>query len=548
MRLLKFNGQKVDIDEQTAIGIDVQAFDIRTPSATKINVSNNFTIPKTVNNLKLVGFAGQAYEMNNAVYEPIYVNYWIDNEHLIKDGKLKVEVSNRIECFIYSKSDIWDDLKKYAYADFVADLIEWLDIPKLGTESNVSFQDFLIPYTENTEGISLPLTMGNLFNQLANETEYFEDKTKIWVNALVNVESSLRESNGGHFFIYAKTIFDFLADKYNVDFHTDGGGVTGNVFDDEYILRMLTPLKNLTIRLNANGYYFINDIDSTYLTPSIFAPEKDLKYCDGKSVFDIVDGFFKHFNIIKTEKDDNIYLRRFDGILDFGRIVNFSSNLSGEPTFKPTVEGLAQQNLITFKNIFPTGAPTFNSKTILCNNTNIDAKVTILEIDCYVPSLIEGVGGNIINLSNKEAFKVPTWLIRDEFQNSNYTDIFFNAIGTGQQSASLRLFGLSIYSLANEYNLYAAIVARPKYFEVKKWLSLADIIDFDFFNQYYIKELGASFLVNKIKGFNPDKSKEPTTLELILSSYAAPIMLKDIDYYIDGLGEMFIDVEGDFFI
>lgn len=103
MRLLKFNGKIVDIDEQTAIGIDVQAFDIRTPSATKINVSNNFSIPKTVNNLKLVGFAGQAYEMSNAVYEPIFVNYYIDNEHLIKDGKLKVEISNRIECFIYSK-------------------------------------------------------------------------------------------------------------------------------------------------------------------------------------------------------------------------------------------------------------------------------------------------------------------------------------------------------------------------------------------------------------------------------------------------------------
>jgi hypothetical protein len=46
MRLLRFNGQDIDIDEQTSIGIDIQCFDIKSPLQRKINISNSFTIPR----------------------------------------------------------------------------------------------------------------------------------------------------------------------------------------------------------------------------------------------------------------------------------------------------------------------------------------------------------------------------------------------------------------------------------------------------------------------------------------------------------------------
>ena len=64
-------------------------------------------------------------------------------------------------------------------------------------------------------------------------------------------------------------------------------------------------------------------------------------------------------------------------------------------------------------------------------------------------------------------------------------------------------------------SLMDSILAYPKFYEIKKWLTISDIRGFEFFKQYYISELNGSFFVNKIKGFNPDKSKDPTTIELI---------------------------------
>ena len=55
MRLLKINGFDVDIDDSTAIGVTLQAYDIKDPSKRKTNITNSFTIPITSNNNKIFG-------------------------------------------------------------------------------------------------------------------------------------------------------------------------------------------------------------------------------------------------------------------------------------------------------------------------------------------------------------------------------------------------------------------------------------------------------------------------------------------------------------
>lgn len=56
MRILKINGKFADIDEKTAIGIDAQSYDVSNPSGRKVNVSNDFDIPLTSNNQKIIGY------------------------------------------------------------------------------------------------------------------------------------------------------------------------------------------------------------------------------------------------------------------------------------------------------------------------------------------------------------------------------------------------------------------------------------------------------------------------------------------------------------
>ena len=68
MRLLYINNQLADIDEETAIGIDFQAYDLKDPAKRKLNTSNSFTIPKTANNLNILG--------NPDNHRPLF---WVDD-------------------------------------------------------------------------------------------------------------------------------------------------------------------------------------------------------------------------------------------------------------------------------------------------------------------------------------------------------------------------------------------------------------------------------------------------------------------------------------
>ena len=128
MRLLRINDIDVDIDDQTAIGIDFQSYDIKEPGKNFINISNTFTIPLTANNKAIFGNAQDPQSLATDIYEESICNYWIDNEQLIKNSKCRVEeIQDRISIFIFEKDDIWDTLKGVKWNDFIPDFITWLE-------------------------------------------------------------------------------------------------------------------------------------------------------------------------------------------------------------------------------------------------------------------------------------------------------------------------------------------------------------------------------------------------------------------------------------
>jgi len=91
------------------------------------------------------------------------------------------------------------------------------------------------------------------------------------------------------------------------------------------------------------------------------------------------------------------------------------------------------------------------------------------------------------------------------------------------------------------------MIEYPKVYEIKKWLTLNDIYNLRFFRQYYVRQLNGSYFINKISGFNPDKSKEPTTIELIKISDKTPTPTFDFDYWVDGFNNKFTDGFGNYF-
>jgi hypothetical protein len=630
MRIFKINDQLVDLDEKTAIGITFQAYDMKDPGKRKVNISNTFTIPATANNMAIIGFAGNVHSNDTTIYDVMYCDYYIDNEHIIKNSKVRIqEVSDRISLFVFQKDDIWEALKLYKWADFVPEFLTWLQTSKgYYSESsyfNGTFESFITTLSGHTTGLVLPMYFGNLYNAVYNkigETKtfnYSESQTSFafiaeFTYLITNWDSSgssnvisVTESggeityplliekglsysfdieketpdesaelsffgfdvyiedttniclkyypielsepaNGGHICAYVKTIVDFLESKYDINFCVNESGITANIWDDPYASAIYVPIRDIDIKFHYTGlavtgyYYAITDGGK-------FLPGEDLQDKPEKTLYDLINAFMQHFNIIKDdieiEGNPAIRLARFDDMKTLASVVKFSGKLSGTPKFKPYIDGYAIENYIKFDSIYPEGDPLINSRTIICDNKNLDATKELFTIDAYIPSFVDITGGVVPDLSTQESFKTFVFLI-----SSGITTEAINvSISSDSEPivASLQLPKAAIYSLASEYKFIDEIIQHPKYYEIEKWLTLKDIQSIEFFKQYYIQELNGSYFINKISGFNPDKSNSPTKLELLWISNQAVIDFLDLKYYTDGIGNTFTDGLGNKF-
>ena len=568
MRLLRINGSNVDIDEQTAIGIDLQSYDIKNPGQKKIAISNTFSVPITANNLHIIGNPHDPQSEATATYDLMTCSYWIGNDIVIENARVKVtSIKDRISLFVYEKLTIWDELKNYLWTDFISDYVEWLYTAKslpsaTAPASPVILQDFLVPYVDATlsqnYGIVLPMYLGNLYRyDPLGGTSYVEDKNTIYLRYFENGDE--KTSNGGHFCTYIKTIFEFFEYKYSVNFLVDES-VNGNIWQDAIASQMIVPIRELILYnyftgTSPIGYYF--GVSSDYPTYYQFSPDTDTRDKAGKTMYEFVTAFMQYFNIVKDEfyigDEKVIRLARFDDLTTSATVVDWSGKIQGTPEFMPYIDGLAQSNIIKHKSIFENGDELINSREITCLNQNIDSRKDLFEIDNYIPafislkSLFSPLNPDVVpDLSQSESFKTFEFFLLD---GETYDDIdvkikFYTTIAV-EYTATFKLQKAALYSLASEYTLYESINQYPKVYKAKKWLTLNDIRNFEFFKEYWIQELGASFFVNKISGFNPDKSNEATTIELIKTGNRKPLDIEGLELYVDGTGDLFTDGTGD---
>ena len=91
MRILYINNILIDIDDNTAIGIDIQSYDVKNPAVNKFKVSNSFSIPITNNNLKAIGFIGRQFSTSKTIYNELLCDYYVNNTQFIKKAKVRIE-------------------------------------------------------------------------------------------------------------------------------------------------------------------------------------------------------------------------------------------------------------------------------------------------------------------------------------------------------------------------------------------------------------------------------------------------------------------------
>jgi len=547
MRLLRFNGQKIDIDSKTAIGITYQSYDITDISKRKTTLSNSFTIPSTDNNRKITGYADNPQSTDLSIYDKFICDYWVDNEQLITSANIQIkEISGgRLKIFVHEKGEFWDEIKDYSYPTFVADFLEWLrttkGIPAQTDDGTTfftgTFEEFIAGYTNTTENLILPYYFGNLFRYEPNGegTGFLETEDEIYLSGVI--------SKGGHFCSFIKTIFEFLEFKFNIDFETS----SGVIWQDQYISQGYIPIRDLTV-INIS----ISTQWAFYNTPSSVHPfepyKEDVIERLDKSMYGFVNTFIHTYDIILDEQYVNdiltISMRRFDDIKDGAVVKDFSDNIVLDKIkFIPSVKGFNQINKIKYGTVFPGGDENQGAKTIVCNNKNLELNKTLFSIDSYYANIIENTQlESVVDLTSEESLSTFVFLISNGVTNNS---IGVNISNIYRTTSKLQI--AAIYGISGEYTFIEEILAYPRFYQIEKWLTISDIIGLKSFQQYYIRQLNGSFFINKISGFNPDKSNKPTKIELIKVSDKTPVPDYILEFFVDGTDVPFVDGTGDYF-
>jgi len=517
MRLLKFNNEIVDIDEKTAIGIDLQAYDVAEPGSRKVAASNKFTIPLTANNLRIIGFAGNPQSISTTVYSSLVCNYWNQNKQLIRSGTARItEVGERISVFAFEKSAVWTLMQDFTWGDFQEEFITWLQeekgLPSAAAPFVGTFANFLAPYIAATEGVVLPFIIGTLGLYDPDDGENFvEDLGSLYLKYDRTYLGANINGHGGHFCAYCKSIFEFIEDKYEVDFST-AGAEAYNIFSDVVAEAMYTPIRNLSIQHTLTGFYFLFDDQSKFLPEDTTVDKVD------KTLYDFTKAFFQYFNCLidrvnTLDGTEKYLIRRFDDITN-APVIDLSGKFTGIATFLPVIENYNQNNWIKFSGIYEGGDPLTNSKKIVCNNRNLDVGASdegLIDIDVYIPDGFVAGGDIVLDLSAPETLSSFSFFVSlgnaSTYVKSMQEDV--------EVSTPVILKIARVYALTDEYNTLASMAAYPVFYKVKRWLTLNEVDSLVYFARYYIKELNGYFFLNKIEGYNPEKSTEATKIELI---------------------------------
>lgn len=506
-QLIKINGEYIDIDDRTAIGIDFVSYDIKEPSVRYSSVSNSFSIPKTKNNLNILGFAGIPQSLYDTVYSKLEFDYYVGNEQIIRNGIASItEIGDRIKMFASSREDIWAQFKNESWIQFQADFINWMQVnkglPSISNTYTGSFTDFIEQYRNSTEGLYLPYFVSNLYLE-GSET----------VGAVQLQKESSVNSLGGHWCVYLNTIFEFIEDFYEVDFSiTDTFDY--NIFNDAIASLMYTPLRNLYVyHVSATEFYFEFKDDIPFLPEAGLSIDKE-----DKTLYDFVKVYLQTFNILvdrelKSDGSTKFKLRRFDDILN-ADVELWDSGFTGKQTFKPSIENWNQNNYIKYSAIYEGGNSLINSKYIECKNKNIDVGKTedsLFDIDAYIPAQLAAGGGSVPDLSVADSFNEFTFFISGgDFSSTVRCE------SNGFNLSTVKLLKIAqLYSLDSEYTTVESMLEYPVYYSAERWVNLQNVLDLEYFKLYLIPELGGYYFLNKISGYNPSKSARPTKIELI---------------------------------
>lgn len=546
MRLLRINGEIADIDEDTAIGIDLQAYDFKDPGKLKVNVSNTFSLPATAKNMRILGSPGNPSRVDNTIYSRISVDYQVKNKMYITGGTARVESikKGRINMFVAQRPGFIERMKSVTLNQF---LQQWFENSFFNSLFS-SYQQLVNAYAQGHNGVILPAMIGTLAD-LPDEKdrviEYFcfDNGNEIVHEIAMRVQHHDEGwvAHGGHFCVFLEPLFKYFEEYFDVDLNS-ASPAAYSLFNDSVFKSLYIPCRNINIIDGTPRLEFVQFNPNSNLRPlDDVEPYVDL------SAFDLFAETLKLLGYGIEEVGEGFELVRLDHM---GTVPTAADILPGymeaefrkEMEYKPIVEGYGQQNIIKMVPADNAGEMA-GARVLVSNNENSEATKDLFTVNAYVPTFFRGWGFLAYDHfvpDMREAKSVE----KLTFFRSSERRVIFTVSGKYQtippeeiqqfpkkvqkviprgdysqypdwRRVGVYLFTPEVYSVSAEYNFLEGIINSPETYKVKRWVTSSQMENFRKIATYYVPELGGWFYVNKIKGFNPVKSKQPVEFELI---------------------------------
>ena len=530
MRILKANNNFLDIDAETAIGIDYQCYDFKKAGDIKINISNTFSIPRTSKNLKIFGFAGSAYSLSAIEYEKIYIDYFINNKQFVKAGVARVEKieGGRIHLFVAERPAFIDEMKTTDLNSFISD---WFN-DAFDNEEFSTFDLFINTYKNGRDGVIMPLIAGNLslyknnYDNMAevigvyNESEY---SSRIAMGVFIDTNNTVMSSR---FAIFIDKLFNHIETFFNVDLSSSGTEAY-NLFNDNLLGELSIPVRNLFYKKHLGDRHtlsFIEDSNSNYN----FSPHEDLHPYAGLTVYDFFITTLRllgyamepllngKYEIVRLDR-----LSEVKGENDF--LPGYMAEGFSDMEYVPNIENYGVNNIIKMKP-YSDGGENLGAKTIINANKNLDQRKDLFKVNAYIPPFLRYGNTFVPDLSDADSFNTLTFFKNtNNYKSSRIVGILSvtdQSFVFPSEDVTKDLMVPEVYTVASEYTFLDNILQSPETRKIKRWVNSAMMEGFRKLAIYYVREFGAWYFVNKISNFNPDKSNEPVKFELIKMPWA----------------------------
>lgn len=165
---IKINGQSVDIDDSTAIGITFAGFSTDNLGKITLSHTNTFSLPLTRRNEGIIAFYGNMNMNTKQVQDKWYDTYdfelYVDGMFVF-GGKTYVDgyQQGRVNMYVIGNRDLLDVLKNYSMWDATEAIVEALNSELDERFSSGATWDNIVGYLETGENLGwIPYSVGTL--------------------------------------------------------------------------------------------------------------------------------------------------------------------------------------------------------------------------------------------------------------------------------------------------------------------------------------------------------------------------------------------------